>query len=475
MTSQKRRARMGDAAASGHPVIIESLGKGDDEVTNNGFRQRSAMSTRSKLLSTAMVPAVIGVGMAFGGVMADAGPSANSAQQAKSGSVLPDAQPKTARTQLAFAAQCNPCAAKRRCNPCNPCAAKRGCNPCNPCAAKKRGCNPCNPCAAKRGCNPCKPCAAKRGCNPCNPCAAKNPCNPCSPCNPCNPCAGAAGAMTDCTVPRLQQASARCNPCAAKKRGCNPCNPCAAKKRGCNPCNPCAAKKRGCNPCNPCAAKKRGCNPCNPCAAKKRGCNPCNPCAAKNPCSPCNPCAAKNPCSPCNPCTAGGGSPKLNPCEAKKAYNCAQDAMKAAYDKAGLSGLGDYQDWEIFNTAPYQSATHGNRYVNNYVDAKGADAYGAFEDIDEMPAGAVLAKDSFSVSGNGKIGVGPLFLMEKMESGFNSQTDDWKYTMIQPSGEILGVTNGQGSQNVQFCADCHVAVAGNQDSLYFVPQEVRKD
>ncbi len=69
--------------------------------------------------------------------------------------------------------------------------------------------------------------------------------------------------------------AAACNPCAAKKKGCNPCNPCAAKK--CNPCNPCAAKK--CNPCNPCAAKK--CNPCNPCAAKKKGCNPCNPCAAK--------------------------------------------------------------------------------------------------------------------------------------------------------------------------------------------------
>jgi hypothetical protein len=61
--------------------------------------------------------------------------------------------------------------------------------------------------------------------------------------------------------------AAACNPCAAKKKGCNPCNPCAAKK-GCNPCNPCAAKK-GCNPCNPCAAKK-GCNPCNPCAAKKK-------------------------------------------------------------------------------------------------------------------------------------------------------------------------------------------------------------
>ncbi len=75
-----------------------------------------------------------------------------------------------------------------------------------------------------------------------------------------------AGAMT--VLPDAKAASASssqaielaaCNPCAAKKKGCNPCNPCAAKKHGCNPCNPCAAKKKhGCNPCNPCAAKKKG-------------------------------------------------------------------------------------------------------------------------------------------------------------------------------------------------------------------------
>ncbi len=46
---------------------------------------------------------------------------------------------------------------------CNPCAAKKPCNPCNPCAAKKaKACNPCNPCAAKKACNPCNPCAAKK-------------------------------------------------------------------------------------------------------------------------------------------------------------------------------------------------------------------------------------------------------------------------------------------------------------------------
>ena len=74
-------------------------------------------------------------------------------------------------TGMAYAT-CNPCAAKKACNPCNPCAAKKAWKACNPCAAKK-ACNPCNPCAAKKACNPCNPCAAKGACNPCNPCAAK--------------------------------------------------------------------------------------------------------------------------------------------------------------------------------------------------------------------------------------------------------------------------------------------------------------
>ena len=72
----------------------------------------------------------------------------------------PNAEAQT--RPLLLAGNCNPCAAKKACNPCNPCAAKKACNPCNPCAAKK-ACNPCNPCAAKKNpCNPCNPCAAKK-------------------------------------------------------------------------------------------------------------------------------------------------------------------------------------------------------------------------------------------------------------------------------------------------------------------------
>jgi hypothetical protein len=45
--------------------------------------------------------------------------------------------------------------------------------------------------------------------------------------------------------------------------------------------------------------------------------------------------------------------------------------------------------------------------------------------------------------------------------------------MIMPDGSLFGVTNGPGSQNVQFCAECHAIVADDQDSLFFLPEEFR--
>lgn len=313
----------------------------------------------------------------------------------------------------------------------------------NPCAAK----NPCNPCAAKR---PCNPCAAK---NPCNPCAAKNPCNPCAaanPCNPCNPCAGAGSAYSsNCVVPRLQAAAAA-NPCAAK-RPCGPCSPCAAKK----PCGPCGASAA-----NPCAAK----SPCNPCAAK----NPCNPCAAKNPC---NPCAAANPCNPCNPCAAAAPV-ELSEAEAKAAYDCIIGEMRAAYAKSGLAVATDYAGWKNYSRVAYSSATHGSRFVSNYANAAGQD-YGKYEQSGPMPEGTYLVKDSFLVSPDGKVGVGPLFIMRKMSSGWHADSGDWKYAMVMPNGSYFGETKGRNAANMTFCHECHMTVAEEQDSMFYLPEEFR--
>lgn len=373
-------------------------------------------SRRWTLTSTTLISAVIGAGIVMGGGLTVTSLGYAEMRDDAGGGLLPVAQPRPGLLQIA------------QCNPCNPCATK----------------------------SPCNPCASKSPCNPCNPCAAAGPCNPCNPCAP-----GAGGVSSKCVVPRLQAAAA------------NPCNPCAAKQP-CNPCNPCAAK----SPCNPCAAK----SPCNPCAAK----SPCNPCAAK---SPCNPCAAKGACNPCNPC-GGAKAVQLTPEEATAAYKCLFDEKEASsqtydnadvtlvraahtYEKANVDLVRGYREWRTFSSSPYQSATHGNRYVTNRANAKGASSYGKFENVGKMPVGSVLAKDSFVANPDGTTALGPLFVMQKMEAGFSAESDDWMYMMIMPAGSVFGATKGVGAQNVKFCAECHSAMKEQQDSLFFLPEQFR--
>lgn len=91
-----------------------------------------------------------------------------------------------------------------------------------------------------------------------------------------------------------------------------------------------------------------------------------------------------------------------------------------------------------------------------------------------MPEGAVAAKDSFSVAANGQAQLGPLFLMEKMPDGWHEASDNWRYTLIMPNGQIVGTTKGEGSGNVEFCIQCHKAgAAQGADSLLFLPEDLR--
>ena len=347
-------------------------------------------SIKMKLLSTTVMPAIVGAGMVVGGALAVSGSGYAAGTKSASGGALPTAQPRPQAIQLAA---CKPCAAKKSCGGCNPCAAKKACGGCNPCAAKK-ACGGCNPCAAKKACGAC---------------------------NPCNPCGGGGSFSAKCVIPRLKVASA-CNPCAAKK-ACGGCNPCAAKK---------------------------ACGGCNPCAAKKAG----------------------GACGACGACGAGPAI-SISAAEAKKAYACLRADMTGGYGKAGLKMVKGYAGWTNVAAAPYQSDTHGGRYVNNYANKHAARDYSRFEKAGKMPVGSVLAKDSFAVRPDGKTGAGPLFIMEKMPGGFSKSTGNWRYSMVMPNGKVVGMTNGKGAGAVKFCNECHASVAEDQDYMFFLPEESR--
>ena len=128
-----------------------------------------------------------------------------------------------------------------------------------------------------------------------------------------------------------------------------------------------------------------------------------------------------------------------------------------------------FRGWRRYNQGPYRSATHGERFVNNYANGIAKD-YDRLEEIEALPVGSILAKDSFAVTGQGDVFTGPLFLMEKMPAGFNPPSRDWRYSMILPDGTFFGITNGENSDRVEFCVPCHAAAGDELDHLFYVPE-----
>ena len=162
---------------------------------------------------------------------------------------------------------------------------------------------------------------------------------------------------------------------------------------------------------------------------------------------------------------------RLDPAAADRIYRDMARDLADIYGLSGDAAAGVYQKWRRYNTSPYLSVTHGQRYVNNYANALARD-YGRFEQSGPFPLGATIANDSVAVTKAGGIFAGPLFLMEKMAPGFSQVTGDWRYTMIMPDGSLFGVTNGENSERVEYCIGCHRA-RESFDHLYFPPRKFR--
>ncbi len=167
-----------------------------------------------------------------------------------------------------------------------------------------------------------------------------------------------------------------------------------------------------------------------------------------------------------------GNPAELSDADAENIYRRLAGPLRKGYRLSNHPVARAYRSWSRFNTAPYRSETHGERFVNNYANGIGR-AYGSFEEAGDLPVGSVVAKDSFAVTAAGDVTAGPLFIMEKMPQGFNEKSRDWRYTMIMPDGSVFGVTNGADSQKVQFCITCHQRAGAANDHLYFLPDAYR--
>lgn len=159
--------------------------------------------------------------------------------------------------------------------------------------------------------------------------------------------------------------------------------------------------------------------------------------------------------------------------EAESIYRTLSREMGERYALSGIAAAQQYLGWTRYSTAPYRSVTHGRSYLNNYANGV-ARAYGRYEKAGTFPVGSVLAKDSFSISKSGETLPGPLFLMEKMEAGFNPESGDWRYSEILPDGSVLGATKGDNAGNVNYCAPCHAGAGKGRDHVFFPRKAFRR-
>jgi hypothetical protein len=135
-------------------------------------------------------------------------------------------------------------------------------------------------------------------------------------------------------------------------------------------------------------------------------------------------------------------------------------ATPAADDStyAPLDVGADYATYRKFTDAPFLSAAHGNRWVDVYVNAIGADAY--LDTAKDIPVGTIVVKTSWIDDGSGRPSTnpGPIFIMEKRAPGYAPDHGDWYFAIhwATAPANFGGPMYWRGSSpKIAYCYDCH--------------------
>ena len=171
-------------------------------------------------------------------------------------------------------------------------------------------------------------------------------------------------------------------------------------------------------------------------------------------------------------CSAGKPAADLTAAEAQAVYDCLAADMHAGYNKGSkrwipASHVSDYRNGKLANVAPAAPGFHGDRFLMTWVNDVGHAEYVRYADErGPMPAGTLIAKESFSVNDKGEARAGPLFIMEKVAAGTSPESNDWHYMMVAPNGVPQAVPV------MQACHACHAGFEGS-DGLGYPVEEVR--
>jgi len=159
--------------------------------------------------------------------------------------------------------------------------------------------------------------------------------------------------------------------------------------------------------------------------------------------------------------------------EAAAVYRCIAEDLATGYAQGAKRWIpsdyvSGYRDWTQASTAPAAPGFHDNRFLMTWVNETGAAEYTKFlAERGPMPAGTLIAKESFSVSEDGTVSKGPLFLMEKVAVGASPETGDWYYMMVSAGGVPQAV------DVVTACAVCHQGNFAPSDGMGYPVPEVR--
>jgi len=172
-------------------------------------------------------------------------------------------------------------------------------------------------------------------------------------------------------------------------------------------------------------------------------------------------------------CDPGKAGSDLTYDDAQKVYDCLKDDLHAGYmqgDKRWIPAefVADYRSWTPASKVPANPGFHGGRFLFTYVSKPGDTEYLKFKDEDvNIPAGTVIAKESFAVNDQGQVQKGPLFIMQKVEAGKSPETMDWYYMAVAPNGASMNVPV------MTACNKCHVQNFGHRGALGYPVPEAR--
>lgn len=145
-------------------------------------------------------------------------------------------------------------------------------------------------------------------------------------------------------------------------------------------------------------------------------------------------------------------------------YACMSGRMVEGYRAGGDPVAMAYRGWTPAGTRPAVAGVHGDRFLMTFVNDVAAGQYLRYAEGDfEMPVGSVLAKEMIGVRDTGEARRAPLLIMTKVDDA--PDTDGWRYSGVQPTGEALNVSQS-------FCHDCHSAFDAS-DSMGYPVESVR--